>query len=105
MLYEVITLFFNGLYGRYTTPVELYRATNAVSTRTKYNHRFIIVKEFNIVVCTRISKVQIIGLSRIFAGKGINLLHNRYNAARFTVVADVNKLLGNAMTIFSYNFV
>ena len=64
----------------YATPVELNRAADAIGTRTKHHNRTAVMLIINIVFATVISKVEIVGLCRIFGGKGVNLLHHRQYA-------------------------
>ena len=61
------------------TPVELYRRTDTVGTRTEHDDRALIVFIMYIVVRAGISDIEIVCLCRIFCSKGINLFHHRYD--------------------------
>ena len=77
----------------YRTPVELNRTSDTVSARTKYYNRFAIFFRNNIMCRTIIRHVQIVGLSRIFGSKRVNLLDIRQDSKRFAVIAYLKHFL------------
>ena len=74
-----ITALANGVQSLHTTPVELHRASDAVSTRTKNDHRTPVVGETDVAGHTIVGHIEIVGLSRILSCQGIDLLDNRQN--------------------------
>ncbi len=65
------------------TPVKLYRATDAVSTRAEHYNRAVVVEIVHIVGSTVVSKIKVIGHRGIFGCKSVNLLHHRDYTERF----------------------
>ena len=93
------SLFANGIQSLYATPVKFYRRPDTVSTGTQYDNRLMISPIMHIICYTAISKIQIIGLCRIFGCQRIDLFHYRKNACLFTVFADIKN------SIFHITFV
>ena len=67
------TLLADGVQSQNATPVELYRRTDAISTRTEYDDRTVIVLEVDVALHTCVGYIEVVGLSRILCSQGINL--------------------------------
>ena len=64
----------------HAAPVEFHGGSDAVSTRTEHDDRAAVVGKVDVALHTGVGHVEVVGLSRIFGGKGINLFHDRQDA-------------------------
>ena len=83
------TLLANRVQRLHAAPVELYRATDTVSTRTEHHNRTFVAQILHIVFRSAVSQIQVVGLCRIFGGEGIDLFHYRKDATIFTILAHL----------------
>ena len=91
---RTIALLTNGIERLYTTPVEFYRRTDAIGSRTQYDYRTLIFFKTYIMCHTAISPIQIVGLSRVLSGQRVDLLHNgKYTSLLTTCTNSENRLL------------
>ena len=93
------SLFANGIQSLYATPVEFYGRTDTISTGTQYDDGFMVAQIMYVICYTAISKVQIIGLCRIFGCQRIDLFHYRKDPHTLTIIADIKN------SIFHITFV
>ena len=93
------SLFANGIQSLYATPVKFYRRPDTVSTGTQYDNRLMISPIMHIICYTAISKIQIIGLCRIFGCQRIDLFHYRKDPHTLTIIANIKN------SIFHITFV
>ena len=95
------TLLADRVERLHTAPVELYRATDTVSTRTQHHDGAFISQIMHIAFRSVVSQVQIVGLCRIFGSQRIDLFHHRKDAAVFTVLTNLKDRL---FTVFHLIF-
>ena len=76
-----------SLYSVYRTPVKFYGRTDAVCTWSQYDYWFFILIVINIVTCSGIGHVQIVGQFRMFRRNGVDALYSRKYVQRLTVCA------------------
>ena len=88
-----IALLTDRIQGLHATPVELHRATDAVSAGTQHDNRAMIAQVRHVVFRTAIRQVQVIRLRRILGGQGIDLFHHRKNAMLLTELANQHHTL------------
>ena len=93
------SLFANGIQSLYATPVKFYRRPDTVSTGTQYDDGFMVAQIMYVICYTAISKVQIIGLCRIFGCQRIDLFHYRKDPHTLTIIANIKN------SIFHITFV
>ena len=85
--HRTIPLFANRVECLHTTPVELYRRTNAIRTGTEDDYRTLVVFVTQVVSHRTIGEVKVVGLRRIFGGERIDLLHKGHNACLLAAFA------------------
>ncbi|MPM32623.1 hypothetical protein SDC9_79188 [bioreactor metagenome] len=81
----------DSLKSIHRTPVKFYRASNPVSTGTKYYNGLIITFVLHVIVSSVIGEVKVIGLCRVFGSKCIYLFYYRGNAQFFSEVPYNNR--------------
>ena len=82
-------------------PVELYGRTDAVSTRTEYDDRTMVVLEADVALHACVGNIEVVGLSRILCSQGINLLHYRQDAIALALVANQKGSLVHVAKFFT----
>ena len=87
------SFFTNSIQSLHTAPVKFYGRTDTISTGPQYDNGFMVAQVMNIICHTAISKIQIIGLCRIFGCQSIDLLHYRKNTRLFTMFADIKNTI------------
>ena len=86
----------NFLQGSNSTPVKLDRRADAVSTRTEHDDRRTFATRTascHIIGGTVVGHVEIVGVSRIFARSGVDLLYDGNDAEWFTQLTNQQTLL------------
>ena len=96
---RAVALLADSVQSLNATPVELYRRTDAVSTRTEYDDRAMVVLEGDVALDASVCYVQIVGLCRILGSQGINLLNNRQDAVVLTTVAHDERRLAHRLEL------
>ena len=91
--HTAIPLLADGIQSLYPTPIKFYGRTDTVGTGTENNDRLTVAQIMYIIGNAAISQIQIVGLCRIFGGKGINLLHYRQDSCTLAQVADIKNPL------------
>ena len=91
----------DGVQCLNATPVELYGRTDAVSTRTEYDDRTVVVLEGDVTLHACVSYIEVVGLSRILCCQGINLLHYRQDAIALALVANQKGSLVHVAKFFT----
>ena len=89
------TLLTDGIQCLHTTPVELNGRTDAVSTRTEYDDRTVVVLEIDVTLHACVSNIEVVGLSWILSSQGINLLYYRQDAIVLAEATDDETRLGH----------
>ena len=87
------SFFTNSIQSLHTAPVKFYGRTDTISAGSQYDNGFMVAQVMNIICHTAISKIQIIGLCRIFGCQSIDLLHYRKNTRFFTMFADIKNTI------------
>ena len=96
----------SGVDGVHRTPVELYRRTDTVCTRTEHDNRFFVLVVVDVVFGSvlftlriserrgvRVGEVEVVGEFRMLAGNGRNTLDRRQDALLLAVFANLQVLL------------
>ena len=82
-----VALATDGLQGLDATPVKLHGTTDTVGARSEHDDGVAVVLEVHVRLRAGVGDVEVVGLSRILRGQGVNLLHHRQDAVALAQLA------------------
>ncbi len=83
-------LLLDGHKRVHRAPVELYRRTDAVSSRTKHDDRAVVARIVDVISGAVIGQIEIVRFCRILGRKCVDLLHNGSDAARYAMASNIH---------------